>query len=147
MNNRCIRCGIADESVIHIETGSACHPDPIDCIQRLRAALPKTCDGVPIVPGMTVYTCHWTETKKDVIDKFNILLKHPTTWKNGEADEGWLFADRDKSETTRRNNRRDITADEMVAEIDREIINDLIDAHTALNESGDCIDITNLQLP
>ncbi len=98
---RCERCGIADDTVIDLDTGSACHPELINCIERLKAALPKTCDGVPIVPGMDLFTCYWADTKADTVEGFGVHLKQPTIWANGEADEGWLFADRDKCEEAR----------------------------------------------
>ena len=98
---RCERCGIADDTVIDLDTGSACHPELINCIARLKAALPKTCDGVPIVPGMDLFTCYLADTKADTVEGFGVHLKQPTIWANGEADEGWLFADRDKCEEAR----------------------------------------------
>ncbi len=73
-------------------------------IEKLKAivdALPRTADGVPIVPGMNLYTCYWKEVQDDVVDGFSVHLKQPTIWKDGEADEGWLFADRDKAEAAR----------------------------------------------
>lgn len=33
----CARCGLADETVLDLDTGSACHPELRDCIQALVA--------------------------------------------------------------------------------------------------------------
>ena len=98
---RCFRCGIADADVVALDTGSACHPELYDCIERLKGALPKTRDGVPIVPGMTLYTCYWSDPRDEVVEGFSVHLKRPTIWQDGEADEDWLFADRDKCEAAR----------------------------------------------
>lgn len=33
----CARCGLADETVLDLDTGSACHPELRDCIAALKA--------------------------------------------------------------------------------------------------------------
>ena len=54
----CKRCGLTDETVLDIDTGSTCHRELSDCIRRLRSIvdmLPKTADRVPVAPGVDVF--------------------------------------------------------------------------------------------
>jgi hypothetical protein len=32
----CARCGLTDDTVLDLDTGSACHPELLHCIRRLR---------------------------------------------------------------------------------------------------------------
>jgi hypothetical protein len=53
----CVRCGLADSTVLDLDTGSACHPELRDCIARLRAALPLhairvDCPNCKLVAGL-----------------------------------------------------------------------------------------------
>ena len=72
-----------------------CIGDLLDKIDRLQAIvdkLPKTADGVPITPGMTVWTKYWTGPRKELVDDLQVFVAEPTIWMNGEADTDQLYS-------------------------------------------------------
>jgi hypothetical protein len=77
----CARCGRSDASVLDLDTGSAFHPEPADCLRaelaevkaKLAAAeafvakAAKTADGVPIHDAMELFAADGRKTQHPII--------------------------------------------------------------------------------
>jgi len=73
-------------------------------IERLRAVvakLPHTADGVPVVPGMVVWTAYWSGPRKEVVAEFVVQVDKPTIWASGLADVGQLYSTKEAAEAAR----------------------------------------------
>ena len=71
--------------------------DAADEIERLQAIidkLPKTADGVPIVPGMIAWCHHCGITRAELIGEFGVTIEGPTVWCDGMADADGLYGTR-----------------------------------------------------
>ena len=61
-------------------------------LREISDKLPKTADGVPIVPGDVVWTRYRTVAKKDIIEALDIAVKKPAIWMDGMADAERLYS-------------------------------------------------------
>ena len=76
----------------------------IDRVNELQATvdtLLKTADGVPIVPGMEVWTAYWFGVCKETIEGLCVHVVEPSIWKGGEADETQLYSTYETAEVAR----------------------------------------------
>jgi len=70
-------------------------------IERLTAIidkLPKTADGVPIVPGMIAWCHHCGITRAELIGEFGVTIEGPTVWCDGMADADGLYGTREAAD-------------------------------------------------
>jgi len=64
--------------------------------------LPKTADGVPVTPGMEVWTDYWSGPQHGIVRRLNVQLEEGSCWADDEADEAMLYTTREAAEVARK---------------------------------------------
>ena len=82
-----------------------CLRESADEIERLRAIvdkLPKTADGVPVVPGMTLYSSQnicGAFRKPEIVVSLEVYANHETSeWMDGHLEVELLYSTREAAE-------------------------------------------------
>ena len=80
-----------------------CPTEPIDLEEMVRneaivAKLPLTADGVPVVPGMTVWHPIHGKPRAEIVESLSIEISGPCIWVDGVADAECLYSTRAAAE-------------------------------------------------
>lgn len=77
--------------------------DRLAAAEAIVARLPRTADGVPVVPGMQVWGIHCGQFyRTNVSDKcLGVALELPNPWCESEADPGALYSTRAAAEAAK----------------------------------------------